>query len=627
MNSTTVHEIINKKEHEIALLKLTEAFKSDKGYRGTITAQELNDGSYVVLSRYEDITWVFNPKDLPNGTSAANRRVDFGNLPSQFVEAAKLCVAMRIAKGKASGTAISTFKDLQYFLLYLDDFGIKSTTKITPLVAIQYVEHCKSIGCAKYRKKQVKPLSKGTLRNRFTAVELLYNALQGTSLQFNHPWPESSAGYLAGIKQSYNTKTPKTEVIPDDVLTKVFQYAYRYLKRSDELLRVQAEVDQSMANSAHLTRHGRTIESNKALKESGYSGTLRSLRRDFSLLRTSCWLIILTTTGIRMSELGGLRANSYHTKVEEGETYYFIESKSIKTGEGETSWLCPKIAIDALKVISQITQPLRDALEAKVQEAELTGDLKTAQDLARIRQSSMLTDTHQGDNTIGIISDSRINKRLREFATAANVDWHFSSHQFRRTFAHYVVHNQLGDLRYLRDHFKHWSLDMTALYAFDDDLDLELFNEINIAYKEKREGLFEHWLDASTPIAGGLKNNVIALRNSNEAVKAYGGTAEMIKSLSSEIHVRSTGIAWCTNDQGGCASGKCEECCHSIIDDSQQPHWEAMYVQQIGLRAIADQIGPGGSATVERTIKRCEAVLREMGADMDDIKQRVAEHA
>lgn len=621
-------EVISKKDYRKGALLLTEALKFNKEYQGVITAQVLADGTYVVLSHYDDMVWVFNPEDFPAGNSAATRRVDFTKVPCQFVGAAKLCAAMRIAERKSSGTIVSNLKELQHFFVYLHGIDIQSTTAITPLVAMQYVEHCKSKGAKTGRKKnQGKTLSKGTLRNRFTAVEQLHKALLDTSLQFVYPWPDSSAGYLAGIKQLSNAKTPKTEVIPDAVLIKAFQYAHDYLERSEELLMLRDEMTKRREDCAHMSSDTQSVAMNKALKEMGYSSRCREFKVEIALLETSCWLIILATTGIRMSELGNLKADSYHSKVEDDEPYYFIESRSIKTGEGETSWLCPKVAIDALDVLTQLTEPLRDALIVKVQDAELKGDVQTAHDLTRIQQSCMLTVVPQGDRRIGIISDTRINKRLTDLAAAAGVDWHFASHQFRRTFAHYVVHNQLGDLRYLRDHFKHWSLDMTALYAFDDNLDFELFNEINFAYKEKRENLFAHWINSTTPLAGGLKSNVIALRNSNDAVKTYGSSEEMIRAVSRGITVRSTGIAWCTNDALGCAGGKCDDCCHSIIDDSNQYRWEAMYAQQVELRAIADQAGPGGSATIERTIKRCEAVLRELGADIDAIKKRVAEHA
>ena len=366
---------------------------------------------------------------------------------------------------------------------------------------------------------------------------------------------------------------------------------------------------------------------NNYLKEMGYQDKLCQFKKELKLLESSCWLIILATTGIRIHELGGLKAGSYHTRDDDGEKYYFIESTSLKTGEGETSWLCPEIAIDALKVMTKITQPLRDQLVEEIASAEAEGDHRRVNNLKRIQHSCVLSVTLHKNNAVDVLSGKGINGRLNDLAKAAGLDWHFASHQFRRTFAHFVVHNQLGDLRYLRDHYKHWSLDMTSIYAMDDDLDLELFNEINFAYREKGENILEHWMESDTPIAGGLKDKIIALRNSDEAVKTYGSRANMITAISDNIIVRSTGVAWCTNDTFGCGGGQCEDCVHSVIDDHHQYQWEAMYAQQIELRKIADEVGPGGTATIERTIRRCETVLTELGADMNAIKERVAAHA
>lgn len=52
------------------------------------------------------------------------------------------------------------------------------------------------------------------------------------------------------------------------------------------------------------------------------------------------------------------------------------------------------------------------------------------------------------------------------------------THQFRRTYAYFVARSELGDLLTLRDHFGHWSLDMTTYYAdgatddFESDVEL-----------------------------------------------------------------------------------------------------------------------------------------------------------
>ena len=98
----------------------------------------------------------------------------------------------------------------------------------------------------------------------------------------------------------------------------------------------------------------------------------------------------------------------------------------------------------------------------------------------------------------------------------------------------------------------------------------------------------------------------------------------MVKAISELVYIRSTGIAWCTNDTGvDCAGGQCEDCEHGCIDDHQRPFWEGLYQQQIELRQI-DDLDDSGSKTVERTIKRCEQVLSDLGVDINTLKKQVA---
>ena len=388
-------------------------------------------------------------------------------------------------------------------------------------------------------------------------------------------------------------------------------------------MKLLSESDFIREKYANQSREIITQKVNANLKAKGFSG-LNQFNKEIALLESSCWLIIMGTVGVRVHELCEIEKDTYYSKIKDDGRYHFIVSRSLKTEEGMTSWLCPEIAIEALKVMTRLSEPLRAKLSDQIKAENLAGDYSKAEELERIQNSCVLGVSRFKNNQIDVFSGKTINERLNKLAKAAGVDWHFASHQFRRTFAHFVVHNQLGDLRYLRDHFKHWSLDMAALYGFDDDLDLELFTDIYRTYREKGESIFAHWLDESTPIAGGLKDNVISLRNRGDAVKTYGSREDMIKTVSDNIIVRSTGIAWCTNDTFGCGGGQCEECVHSVIDDSHQYKWEAIYMQQLELRKIAEQVGPGGTATIERTIKRCEKVLAELGADMEKIKEKVA---
>ncbi|MDP1775194.1 MAG: hypothetical protein Q8K94_01115, partial [Moraxellaceae bacterium] len=73
-------------------------------------------------------------------------------------------------------------------------------------------------------------------------------------------------------------------------------------------------------------------------------------------------------------------------------------------------------------------------------------------------------------------------------------------------FANYAAHSKFGDLRYLREHFAHWSMDMTLGYAMDQEwgqhLDIELFEDIQFELEDIKSGVVSGWLGKS-PLGGG----------------------------------------------------------------------------------------------------------------------------
>ena len=125
-------------------------------------------------------------------------------------------------------------------------------------------------------------------------------------------------------------------------------------------------------------------------------------------------------------------------------------------------------------------------------------------------------------------------------------------------------------------------------------------------------------------LVGGAAEPIRAFRTKNEALAAKENRAEMAKTISPLVHLRATGVAWCTADTGGCNGGqgvektRCADCGNAVIDESRKAVWQGIYAQQIELRDLTD-IGPGGTERVERDLKRCEAVLKGLGATEEDL--------
>jgi hypothetical protein len=212
-----------------------------------------------------------------------------------------------------------------------------------------------------------------------------------------------------------------------------------------------------------------------------------------------------------------------------------------------------------------------------------------------------------------------VTEHLNRFATAHGIDWRFTPHQFRRTFARYVARSGLGDLRYLRSHFKHWGLDMTTLYAENERQDAELYDEIMAAVRHEHVEVITHWLDEDVLITGGCADSIRAFRAGNESLRTYRNRREMALRIAETVFIRATGAAWCTADDGGCGgrgvieATRCGDCGNSVIDDKNLRRWMGIYQQQLELRDIRD-LGPAAGVRIERDIQRCEQVLSDLGA-------------
>jgi hypothetical protein len=154
-------------------------------------------------------------------------------------------------------------------------------------------------------------------------------------------------------------------------------------------------------------------------------------------------------------------------------------------------------------------------------------------------------------HAVGSLSGSHWKVRMREFAKYVGVDWPLATHQLRRTFAANVANHILGDLIYLKHHYKHWSLDMTALYALNAQQEQELFDEVLHAVREKRIRVIEHWLDTECMIVGGAAGPIKAFR-AKHRLATVATRKKLAEDTSELVNIRATGHGWCLASDAGC---------------------------------------------------------------------------
>jgi hypothetical protein len=296
-----------------------------------------------------------------------------------------------------------------------------------------------------------------------------------------------------------------------------------------------------------------------------------------------------------------------------------MRSKSTKTDEGAAEWMVPEAAIVALKVMERWSAPYQAALRREISGLHAANPLDPRIAEAEEHKDALFVgeDSAKG-NLIRTVGVSRWDKLLREFALRCGVAWNLASHHFRRKFANYAARSQFGDLRFLKEHFKHWSMNMTLSYALNESQEMALYLDIEAELGILKEEVVSGWLAPGTPLAGGYGNNIRDWRSRDENIVLFKNHVHMIKSISNSTAIRSNGHAWCTADDNLCVGNTIERtrcgggCDNAVIGPEHATIYQGLYNHLLMLRNV-DDIGTGGRARVQRDLDRCADVLRSLG--------------
>src|SRR4051812_24270072 len=99
-------------------------------------------------------------------------------------------------------------------------------------------------------------------------------------------------------------------------------------------------------------------------------------------------------------------------------------------------------------------------------------------------------------------------------------------------------------------HYKHWSLDMTALYALNTQQEQELFDEVLQAVREKKIRIVEHWLDDDCMVIG-VATGVKAFK-AKHRLETVATRKKLAEDTADLVNIRATGHGWCLASDAGC---------------------------------------------------------------------------
>ena len=591
------------------------------------------DGQWVILSRYGDDIWQLD--GFTSNTQASHKRLDFSTVPQAFRAVMKAILYRYLRRGLGRGMGRpkgnvlrQTITDARPFLRYLEVLKLDHLGAVTPMVCATYVAACKAH--RQTHRSKGKPLSQNGLRGRFRAVEALHELSQYTDDRMpQHPWPETSAKAMAGLIGSGapHKLGGKTPLIPDDVFCALFEQACQQVERGQQLLDLRDALDALAEQRKGLSRWGGIWAKNSYLDTLGWEGGLRAFLKALTHLRTACYIVLASTSGCRNHELANVLSGAHHrTQDDEGTVYHWMRSRSDKTDAGIHDWMIPEAAVRALRLMERWAAPYQAMIAAEIVQRRRTSSHDPQIAEALKHRHALFLGVAMGGNQVRTLSNSTWCYHLKAFSKACGLSWDLASHQFRRKFANYAAHSRFGDLRYLKEHYAHWSLDMTLGYAMDDSwgqhLDLELYDDIQAELEDIKLGVVDNWL-GDAPLAGGYGRSIKQWQREPQNLLIFKDHTSMLKSIAESTAIRSNGHAWCTADNDGCVGNtlertRCGNCNNAVIGRGHAAIYQRLYDDLKGLLHCPD-IGEGGRQRVQRDLNRCRDVLAQLGMDPETL--------
>jgi integrase len=623
VSAATNNEI---KEQMEAQPSSTRGLSADD-HQTLIVSMRKVDGIWVIVSRYGDDIWWLTGS--PTNVTEGQAKLDFSQIPEHWRASIKACLYRLMTRGREGGRRpsvtglISTFAHTRIFLQYLVTHGVDSLSAITPLLCFGYVQASRSATGKGRWGPRTKPLSPAILGQRFRAVELLYELSQFSDDPMpQHPWPESSSDHLSKASRVRREGGNTTPLMSDEVFVALFQKAWALIQSAGVLLDLRDEVDAIGRAHEGKSRPMAKLYKNRFLREQNWEGNLASFVVKLSQLRTACYIVVASLSGCRNHEISFLQSNAcYSTVDDQGERYWWMRSISKKTGVGATEWMIPEAAVTALRIMDRWAVPFQVELRREIEayRAADPTDVRIALAQQHLGAIFVGSSRHKGKQ-VRTLSRSHMTESLKDFAKLCGLEWNLASHQFRRKFANYAARSRFGDLRYLKEHFKHWSLDMTLGYALNDSQEMALYLEIEDELEDLKQKVVAEWMNDAEPLAGGYGLNLVAWRGQEEKVTLFKNHSHMIRVIAATTAIRANGQGWCTADDDLCDGNdidptRCGDGCNnSVIGRRHAPIYIALYNDLKTLEGC-DDIGEGGRARVARDLARCRNVLTALGWD------------
>jgi integrase len=636
------------------------------------------DGKPIPLSVYQSNLWDFSPYVLNKNTSSTYVNFDYqlsdevsitDDAESSLRIAAKsfiytrwLAKSPRSTKHIKAATLISCWMNLKSLLRWMYAQSITGFDELTPARCAEYASYVSADESVKQRQKVA----------QLEILELIYAFRGHLPKPMNeHPWPEDTAFTLTGARRTDGMYDVRTEIIPKRLYADLGRKSIEFIEHESERIlniwntfhsfylneielagyhakaRMKAGAKasyQTLETVSYDIARGRALSKIQPLLDLNGLRFLTDLDDEVRLLRTCCYTVVAMFSGMRDSEIVSLRDNCFERSFDmDGEEYCWVHGLTYKLEEQPkpAKWMVPPVVEKAVNVAAELRRSLLpyigkrrfylsevakdEGLKSKIiNDATLLESslflgwkaLGTRPEfLQNVQTNTMLKKVAERFELV--VSSNDLDEVIDRAAITPEKLWPLATHQFRRTFAVFVARNVLGDVRYLRHHFKHWSMDMTLHYAKDPLFDDSLFESVLSKRDELQVSIISGWLAPHQNLSGGRADHIVRFRGRSE-VKTAKDPKALVKAVGEGIFIRGTGHSWCLATTKGCGGEglydaiRCAGCGEGVIDQGHLIIWRRIREQQAEVLSWPDLGDPAWERATTH-LREAERVLGELG--------------
>lgn len=478
-------------------------------YLHQLSESELSTRKVSLLSEWNDKRWIFDERpagnhrriinwslDLPDGSNLTDdSHKYFLDTVKRFIWSLKVdppSGSKRAKPGTLVYIAYNTFDLIRWMLTN----SYKTFSELNPAACEDY---CNYVSQVRRNNDNEKLQINSFTRYTKVLVDLYRQRNKLPDAIVEHPFRGRTAYDVA--KKFAAKEKGWIPYIPDQIALASLHHMLEWLewRAHDVIQLIKIATDPSYIDKRGRRRYRSLV---KALEKYEFSTSpdcctpwhpklqnlsqLRSLIEDLIIV---CANTILGLVGLRGHELLGLEHDCVEIKMSIDGLFevFYIVSRTSKTVEQVTRWVAGTrlvgtedvpLSVKAIQIIEMLLAPWRDSSASRKLFISLGRGGLTVPKLPQIFNGDMPLQLNE-------ITIASLNKGLNKFHqkyVPLSTEWHFTSHQWRKTFARFVAKTDKSALAALSQHFLHVSVVLTDRDYIGNDFELEeLIDEITRA--------------------------------------------------------------------------------------------------------------------------------------------------